>query len=255
MPALRDLQAGFRAAVLTGDEARVAGEIVADGLDASARLAVYRHHVFTSLTAALEATFPVVCRLVDRRFFGYAADAFIRAHPPLGPCLFEYGAAFPDFLAQFPACRHLEYLADVARMEWAMNVALYAPDTPVVEAQTLAALPAETVLARAFRLHPSVTLLRSSWPLERIWRANQPDADPDATVDLGVGATWLQVWRPEDDVLFRALTPAGFALREALTSGGTLAGAAQAALDVGPTTDVVALVREALATRILVVAG
>jgi hypothetical protein len=124
-----------------------------------------------------------------------------------------------------------------------------------VEADTLAALPAETVLARAFRLHPSVTLLRSSWPLERIWRANQPDADPDATVDLGAGATWLQVWRLEDDVVFRALTPAAFAFREALGSSGTLASGAQAALDVDPASDVVSLASEALATRILVVAG
>jgi hypothetical protein len=238
--------------VLTGDEAPVAGEIVADGLDASARLAVYRHHVFSSLTAALEAMFPVVCRLVDRRFFGYAADAFIRAHPPVGPCLFEYGAAFPAFLAEFPACRHLAYLADVARMEWAMNVALHAPDAPAIDPAALTRLAPEAAGALGFDLHPSVTLLRSPWPIERIWRANQPDAGTDATVDLDAGPTWLQVWRVDDDIVFRALAPAAFAFREALGRGRSLAEAADAALEIDEAVDLAALVRAVLDEGLLI---
>ena len=117
MSSLRELQAGFRAALLADDERGVAPDVVDDGLSASARLAVYRHHVFTTLTAALEATYPVVCRLVDRRFFGWVADQYVRVRPPAGPCLFEYGADFPEFVAAFPACAHLPWLADVARLE------------------------------------------------------------------------------------------------------------------------------------------
>src|SRR5207248_2930274 len=127
MSSLRELQAGFRAALLADDERGVAPDVVDDGLSASARLAVYRHHVFTTLTAAMEATYPVVCRLVDRRFFGWIADQYVRVRPPAGPCLFEYGADFPEFVAAFPACVHLPWLADVARLGWAMNGALRAP--------------------------------------------------------------------------------------------------------------------------------
>src|SRR5947208_1451168 len=140
MSSLRELQAGFRAALLADDERGVAPDVVDDGLSASARLAVYRHHVFTTLTAALEATYPVVCRLVDRRFFGWVADQYVRVRPPAGPCLFEYGADFPEFVAAFPACAHLPWLADVARLEWAMNAALPAPDAPALEPEALRAL-------------------------------------------------------------------------------------------------------------------
>jgi len=114
MSTLRELQHDVRDALLGSAEATV-GEIAGDGVTPAARLAVYRHHVLTSLTAALEATFPVVVRLVDQRFFRYACDAYVRAEPPAGPCLFEYGATFPDFLAAFPACRQLAYLPDVAQ--------------------------------------------------------------------------------------------------------------------------------------------
>jgi hypothetical protein len=65
----RELERDFAAALLGGAEESVVAEIEGDGLDPAARLAIYRHHVFTTLTEALEATYPVVVRLVDRRFF------------------------------------------------------------------------------------------------------------------------------------------------------------------------------------------
>src|SRR5215510_15471186 len=126
MPSLRDVQARFAEGLL-GDDGAIADLVAGDGLDPRARLAVYRHHVLTTLTAALEAAFPVVCRLVDPRFFAYAADAFVRQHPPAGPCLDEYGGAFADFLAAFEACTHLSWLPDVARLEWAIHRASHAP--------------------------------------------------------------------------------------------------------------------------------
>jgi len=80
----RELEHDFAAALLGGPEDLVVAQIQADGLDPAARLAIYRHHVLATLTEALEATYPVVVRLVDRRFFAYAADQFIRRPPPAG---------------------------------------------------------------------------------------------------------------------------------------------------------------------------
>jgi len=245
MPALRELQHGVRAALL-GDEACVAAlDVAGDALAPAARLGVYRHHVLTSLTAALEATFPVVVRLVDARFFRYAADRYVRAHPPAGPCLFEYGASFPEFLAAFPPCRQLVYLADVARLEWAMNVALHAADAAPLTAEAMRALAPGAVGDLALDLHPSVRLLRSPWPVDRIWRANQPGAGDDV-VALDAGGACVQVWRRDDDVVMRPLTPAALALRTALAGRRRLAVAAAAALTAEPDADLPALLREAV---------
>src|SRR5262245_15626065 len=120
MPTLPELQAGLAAAILHEDARPVAALIAPDGLSPAARVQVYSHHGLASLAEALEATYPVVSRLVDRRFFAFAADRFIRDQPPAGPCLFEYGAAFPDFLRTFPPCAGHPYLPDVARLEWLM---------------------------------------------------------------------------------------------------------------------------------------
>lgn len=245
MPTLREIQAGFRAALLDGDEREAASTVHGDGLDAAARLAVYRHHVLSTLTAALESTYPVVVRLVDPRFFRYAANEYIRRHPPIRPCLFEYGDTFGDFLAGFAPARPLGYLPDVARLEWAMNVALHAPDATPVD-------PGGLQPASAVALHPSVTVLSSPWPIDEIWRANQPDAGDDV-VDLDAGPARLQVWRRDDDeVVFRPLSVGALALRLAIARAGRLDAAAEAAASAEPGVDLTELVRDLLADRLLV---
>ena len=246
MPALSELQRDVRAAMLDDDDVHAVQAVVADGVAPAARLAIYRHHVLTSLTAILESTFPVIVRLVDQRFFRYAADRYVRSQPPAGPCLFEYGASFPEFLAGFAPCRDLGYLPDVARLEWAMNAALQAPDAPALAADALRALAPDALDALPLALHPSATLLVSPWPVDAIWRANQADAAPGTRVVLDEGDVRLLVWRKGDDVVVRTLTPGTFAFLDVLARGRRLAPAATAALDTEPSLDLAALLRTLL---------
>jgi len=248
----RELERDFAAALLGGSEDAVVAEIQGDGLDPAARLAIYRHHVSATLTEALETKYPVVVRLVDRRFFAYAADQFIRRHPPAGPCLFEYGESLADFLATFPASRHLAYLPDVARLEWALNHALHAEDAATFDPGWLAALRPDEVGGVRLRLHPSVSLLESPWPIDRIWRANQPGSDPDATVSLDQGGARLEVYRLEDGVMFRTIAADTYAFRSALASDLDLQGAVGAARRADPSFDLTDALRELLDDGLIV---
>ncbi len=251
MPTLLELQTGFRAGVLEQGEAPILPEIIGDGLAPAARLGIYRNHVFTTLTNALKATFPVVCRLVDERFFAYAAHEYIRDHPPRVRCLFEYGASFAGFLAAFPPCRGLSYLPDVARLEWAMNEALHASDAPRFDPARLAAVPPDDTPNLILRLDPALRLLASPWPVDDIWAANQPGSGPDARVDLDAGGARLQVRRADDRVLFRRIDAASFAFRRALAEGERLADATDAALRADPGFDLTAALRALVSERAL----
>jgi hypothetical protein len=62
---------------------------------------------------------------------------------------------------------------------------------------------------------------RSGWPVDRIWLANQPGADPEATVDVS-GAVRLEVRRRDDAVALRRLDAAPFGFRSALGRGAML---------------------------------
>ena len=225
MLALRDLQTALRRALLEldlGASYALGAEIAGGDFPAGERLAVYRNNIFSSLTDALRETFPIVCRLVDDRFFSYAAHEFIGDNPPKRPSLAEYGGAFPDFLAGFPPCRDLFYLEDVARFEWLMNVAGHASDAEAVSADCLAAVESQDAIHLVFTLHPSYGYLSSRWPVDRIWRANQPGARGDAVIDLASGGVHLEVSRQNGDVVFRALDQATFAFRQALAKHASL---------------------------------
>jgi hypothetical protein len=201
--------------------------IACDRITPEARLQIYRNHTILTLTEALKATFPVICRLVDERFFSYAAHEFIRDSFPSKPCLIDYGEGFSDFLASFPACRDLVYLPDVARLEWAINTALHAPEAQPLERLALAA-PDPVV-----SLHPSFRLVMSRWPIDLIWRANQPEGNPETVIDLDAGGTQLQVYRRGDRVVITRIDQGRYAFLAALVDGVPL----PQALEVGASAD------------------
>lgn len=226
---LRDVQAAFRRALL-GDDPSLLAPLVEGG---AARLAVHRDNLFISLGDVLRDAFPAVCRLVDERFFAYAAHEFVRGHQPDRAVLAAYGGGFADFLAAFAPCRDFPYLADVARLEWLMCAAANAADTAPLDAAALAAVAPETTPLLRLALHPAFGLLASPWPVDRIWRANRRGAAADeAPIDLAAGGVLLEVSRVGDEVVMRPLDAAVFAFRAALSRGDTLEAAAVAALGV-----------------------
>lgn len=223
--ALRDLQAAFAAHLLGADRADLAADVLGDAIPAPARLRVYRHHVFESLRSALAATFPTVQTLVGADFFRGLARGFIGKSPPDQPVLAEYGAAFPAFIAGQEAARDLPYLADVARLDWALNLAFHAPADGRLAAADLAVVPADRLPSLRLGLAPGSALIRSPYPLDRIWAASQPDA-PAGRVDLDSGGAHLLVLRRPDDAAFVALSAGEAAFVASLADGLSLEEAA-----------------------------
>jgi hypothetical protein len=221
-----------------------------DGLDPAARIGIYRNHFLATLGASLQGTFPVVCRLVDERFFAYAAHEYLRAHPPHSRCLIEYGADFADFLADFEPCNALPYLADVARFEWALNIAASVQEAAPLPPQALAEVPTNEAAYVALRLQPSLSYVICPWPIDAIWLANQQSEVPP--VDLASGGARLEIRRDGDAVAWLRLDPATFAFRQALAEGLVLAEAFTASTQQDPAFDLAAAVQHIFAEGLAV---
>ena len=228
MPDLDRLQRLMCSAMRGAHESELLAMIEEGRLQPEARLQIYRNHVILTLTEALKATFPVVCRLVDERFFRYAAHEYIGESLPSRPCLAEYGGSFPDFLATFPACRELVYLADVARLEWAINRALHAAAADAADRPAL--WSSDLVLT----LHPSLQLVASQYPIERIWRANQPDGDDHEIINLDDGSARLLVFRRDDRVVMIGIEESAYAFVDGIAHGARLEEAIRAARRIAP---------------------
>jgi hypothetical protein len=214
--------------LVSGDDADILGSIVGDTIPAAARLRIHRHQLYESLATALAGTFPTVQQLVGDAFFRAMARAFIAQALPVQPVLSEYGEGFPAFVDIYEPARGLPYLADVARLDWALNLAFNSPMGRRLTAADLSSIPGEQLSSMKVGLAPGTCVIRSTYPLDRIWSASQPDAST-ATVDLGGGDAWLLVFRRPDDAGFIALTEAEALFIAALAAGASLEDAALAA--------------------------
>jgi hypothetical protein len=247
---LLELQLQLRRAVLGSEPTELVPNIREDGLPPAARLAIYRNHAVSTLGAVLRGAFPVVCRLVDGRFFAYATHEYLREHPPHSRCLVDYGADFADFLAGFEPCKHLPYLADVARFEWALNVAATIQEASPLSIAALAAVRPEEAARLVLCLQPSVSYFASRWPIDAIWQANQQNEVP--TVDLASDGACIEIRRAGDTVAWRQLEPGLFAFRAALADGLALGSAVVAATMKDPAFDLATALERIFAEGLIV---
>lgn len=209
----------------------------AGGSDPYRRLQIYRNNTRASLTATLMAVFPVTMRLVDERFFGYAASEFIRRNPPNEPRLVRYGASFPAFLRTFEGLVDMAFVAETARLEWAIAEALDAASLPSVG---LGALEGDSsAIAPDLVLQPSLRFVISHWPALSIWSAHQSGGDVDAVCGGGRKPERIALWRAGDNVRFSLLDSAQFSFRYSLAAGLGLEKAVACALTHEPMFDLV----------------
>jgi putative DNA-binding protein len=227
--ALPDLQAALADHVVGHDRAELLASVVGDSIPAAARLRVYRNHVHRSLATALAATFPTVQALVGGDFFRAMARSFVGSDLPTQPVLSEYGAGFPRFVESYAPARGLPYLGDIARLDWALNVAFHSPAARRLASADLESIPVEELPAKSLALAPGAVVLRSIYPIDRVWAAAQPDG-PSETVDLAAGGARLLVLRRPDDAGFVSLGDGEASFLEALAAGHTLEQAADSAL-------------------------
>jgi hypothetical protein len=216
------------AAALIGDE-----DALRPWLAEAEGLAVYRNTVAKGLADALADQFPSVARVVGLAWLSGAARAFAAAHPPESPCLCDYGAAFPDWLAAFPGAAELPFLPDLARIDWARREALFAPDAEPVSAEAFAVLSAQAWAGTAADLHPSARLLSFDNGAPGLWIALQAQAPP-AEAELGAEPEALILLRPDQALAWRKLSAGELAFLAACQGGASLAEAGAAALAAEP---------------------
>lgn len=241
MPTLLETQRAFAASVF---DPRAAwpdgGALRSDGIAPQTRMDVYRNNVFHSLTEALGALYPAVKRLVGDGFFGYTANAYLRANPPKRGTLVDFGWDFPEFLARFEPAASLAYLPDVARVELAWHRAYHAADAEPLLAADFQEIREDRLPLARLALHPSCRFVESPFPVGRIWEANMAGNDDSETIDLADGPARLLVIRPFVDVEVRTLGAGVYALLRALETGEPLGEACARGLAADPAFDVLA---------------
>lgn len=194
-----------------------------------ARFEVYRASVEANLGHALRDTYPVVNRLVGEDYFSQVARAYLRAHPSRCGDIHAFGAEFESFLAVQDSAEDFPYLPDVARLEWLTHQAFHAADAESLTPPALADLPSESY--GSLCLLPTVRMMRSEFPVHRIWQVNQESWAGGTVVRLEEGGVRLAVSRVGLEVVLLPLEAEAHELACALFEHGSLDAASETVAD------------------------
>lgn len=199
------------------------------------RLKIYRNNIVGSLTKAMQATYPLIEKLTGEDFAIGLMRSFVLENPPREACLARYGAGLDQFIENFSPARGLPYLADVARLEWAMNEAYYAPDDSPLTPADLQNIPLDELADMVLPLRASVRLLESRWPLVAIRDfCLKENRDESERLDLDQGGCRGMIYRPGLSADIVSLGTGEYAFLQAIEAKNTLGNALEITLKTFP---------------------
>jgi hypothetical protein len=215
---LRELQHSF-AAALRDPDASIA-------VRPAANLDVYRHNSEWQFRAALEISFPVLRQRVGDDYFRQLAHHYRLRFPSRSGDLQWAGRDFANFL-DVHLSGDYAWLADLARLEWARELASIAETLPALSVDALSRYEPGELERLRFRLQPALQLVRSEYPVYSVWIANQVENAP--AVDQSLGAEQGMVLPRDELVEVRRLPADLFSYLCAVAGGASLGDAMTAA--------------------------
>jgi hypothetical protein len=207
------------------------GSIFAPRVATSSRgLAAYRANAHATAQRALQAVYPVLEQLIGADNFAYLARDFWCQCPPQRGDLAQWGEGLAAFVAASAQLADTPYLADVARIEWALHTCALAED----RSQDLASfvlLTQHEPQTLVLRVAPGACVLHSAYPAAAITLAHQDLGSLDNAASLlraGTAQSAL-VWRQGFAPRLRALQDTELAFTAAVCEGQALSTALDAA--------------------------
>jgi hypothetical protein len=235
MSSLTELQTSVARAMMAGERKPIVARLVG-GADPARRLDVHLRHYETSLTAVLREKFAACAWLAGADLVSAAARAYVHAQPPRQPCIAEYGAEFPRFLANFGHAPTVPYLESFAALEWAVGQVSIAIDHPPLSWQHLAQIGPERLIDSTLGLQPGLRYLRSAWRVHRLMILYLSGTEPER-FELPQADTFIEVRGARGAVHLAPLDGAAFAFRIQLAAGSPIGTAADRALEYDATFD------------------
>jgi len=212
MVSLRDMQRAFAAALR--DPAASCAVMPPENL------AVYRNNGNITFREALEQTFPVVRRRVGDDYFRQLSALYRERFPSRSGDLHWVGRDFAGFLGDYLAGGEYQWLADLARIEWARAESSVTPELSALGVDALAGYSSDALEHMVFGLQPSLRLVTSAYPVYTVWLTNQSDNAPP--VDQSTGAERGMIRARHDSIEVRKLDLPAFSFVSALTSSAIL---------------------------------
>jgi hypothetical protein len=197
----------------------------------SERRGAYVNGYPARLREALEETYPALRHLLGASAFADLVLRHRRAVPAGQWDLGAVGRALPTFLEYDEVARDLPFAPNLARLEWAVQVAFHARLAAPLQPDAFAALATSPDWDRArLDFQAGVAIVESAWPIRTLWEARDTPRDA-IDVDLRDRPDAVCVHRVGFRVACESIDARHTAVLRALLAGKSLGAA------IGPLTD------------------
>ena len=206
-------------------------EVIEDSstMTAAERLEIYANAYYWRLVEILAGDYPTLQRILGFEVFDRICRAFLHAHPSRHYSLSQLGRPFADWLrahamdGEEPLAQR-DLLADVARIEWAMEEVFDAEHAEPLSAESVAALAPEAFADMRLRVVPGFRLLTLDYPANELIEALREQADDDTkTPELpDPQPSYVVVYRSGFIVYRVSIDALQYAILEGLAGGKSL---------------------------------
>lgn len=194
---LREIQHEFRTLVGPGEDPSKAKEIPLNpqaGVPGTERVSVYAHGYYGRIQEALAEIYAAVKHVLGEKIFNELVHAYAEQYPSGEYNLTYAGRNFPEFLKDPRVAEEMPFLSDLAQLEWQVSQAFHAYEGKPLETAALSRITPEDWEKARLTFQPSVSILRSEWPVLDIWKVRN---EPVETIKIDM------INRPQNVLAFR----------------------------------------------------
>lgn len=218
---LAQIQAAMARCIRTGEPVPESWISVPAGVDAAIRLQVYTDGYPARILEALAETFPACAHILGDATFAAMGERYVSQLRGAPRNLNDVGAALESFLRTEPLCESLPFLPDLAALEWTTQQAFHSREGEPFDGSKCGDWTSERWMRARIEFQPSVTLLRSEWPLSELRDAIDVDRE-SIDIDLTRQPRCFLIHRSGFDVEIESVSEFEASAIEAFKRGAPL---------------------------------
>lgn len=185
-------------------------------LSAESRLDIYAEGYFIRIAKGLARNFSLTFDLIgEEKFFALIAD-YLQVYPSKYTTIEDVGSNLPLFSRTHRLSTDFKFLPDLMSLERMITEAFHAHDCPALDVSHFMNHSPDSLITATFKLHPSVSLMVSSWPLYDIWSTG---LIPNTISDMFEN---ILIYRQQSKVKIEVINSEQFTILNAIKQGQTL---------------------------------
>ena len=145
------------------------------------QISIYRSNINGAHQKVLSQIYPACFNILGEDYFNQVCRVYRFKYPSVDVDLNKYGKHFPAFMKeQIDTCKELkelEYLADLALLEWRWHESYFSDDDELFSFKELELIGSDVQDRIFFRMSNSFSLHSTIYPLLDIWNANKNITD------------------------------------------------------------------------------